>query len=337
MATTASETGEDEWMKSKPFGHPRITRRHCLQAACRAGLSLGVSSVAAIAWPGGLAFARQSESGDDRASSDAAELSSRASMSHAFSEPDWSTLDAGPRVRIKAVVDGDTVELERGPDVRMVGTQAPKLPLGRDHVSEWPLARDAKRLLEELVAQGGADAQLYFGGRRTDRHNRHLAHIVLNDAPGEPLWLQGAMVLAGLARVYTFADNRSLIPELMLREHVAREQRRAVWNHPYYAVRDAQDTHDLLERTNHFELVEGVVRNVAAHRGRWYLNFGETWREDFTITIDREHDPVFEDSLFDLHALQGAPVRVRGWVVEDGGPMIRVDHPEAIELLTTGG
>jgi hypothetical protein len=31
---------------------------------------------------------------------------------------------------------------------------------------------------------------------------------------------------------------------------------------------------------------------------------------------------------------EGAPIRVRGWVMEDGGPMIRVDHPEAIELLT---
>jgi len=258
-------------------------------------------------------------------------------MSHAFSEPDWSTLEAGPRVRIKAVVDGDTVELERGPDVRMVGTQAPKLPLGRDHVAEWPLARAAKRLLEDMIAERGAEAQLYFGGRRTDRHGRHLAHIVLDDGPDEPLWLQGAMVLAGLARVYTFADNRSLITDLLLREHVAREQQRQVWDHPYYAVREARDAAGLLELTNHFELVEGVVRNVAAHRARWYLNFGETWREDFTITIDREHDPVFEDSRFDLNALQGAPVRVRGWVVEDGGPMIRVDHPEAIERLTAGG
>ena len=79
--------------------------------------------------------------------------------------------------------------------------------------------------------------------------------------------------------------------------------------------------------------MEGVVRNVADHRERWYLNFGETWREDFTVTIDRDHDPVFENSDIRLRALEGTAVRVRGWIMEDGGPLIRIDHPEAIEPL----
>ncbi|MBV6656317.1 MAG: thermonuclease family protein [Devosiaceae bacterium] len=248
----------------------------------------------------------------------------------AWPQPDWSSLEPGPEVVIDGVVDGDTVELVRGPDVRLVGTQAPKLPLGRAHVTEWPLAQDAKAYLQDLIAAGGRDAQLFFGGRRTDRHNRHLAHIRLADGT----WLQGAMVLAGLARVYTFADNRSLIGNLLSRERLARDAGRGVWDHPYYAVRAARDHDALLALVNHFELVEGVVRSAAAHRERWYLNFGRTWREDFTITIDRAHDPVFESSGFSLAALEGHPVRVRGWVMEDGGPMIRVDHPEAIERLT---
>jgi endonuclease YncB( thermonuclease family) len=242
-------------------------------------------------------------------------------------------------VRITAVVDGDTVEVESGPDVRLVGIQAPKLPLGRAHVREWPLARQAKAHLEALIARHGDRARLMFGGRRSDRHNRHLAHILLDGHAGEsgPVWLQGQMVEAGLARVYTFADNRSLIRELLLREHVARAQRQGLWDHPYYAVRRARDVRGLLDLKDHFELVEGTLVHVEAHRERWYLNFGETWREDFTVTIDREHDAVFEEVRTewagDLHALAGRAIRVRGWIMEDGGPMIRVDHPEAIELL----
>ncbi len=254
-----------------------------------------------------------------------------AALFDSLPSPEWSKLEAGPQVSIAGVVDGDTVELDRGPDVRLVGTQAPKLPLGRDHVEEWPLAPRAHGFLDEVVRTVGPDARLYFGGRRTDRHGRHLAHVVLSDGT----WLQGAMVLAGLARVYTFADNRSLIPELMLREAVARAQRRNVWDHPYYAVRDANDVQDLLQRTNRFELVEGVVRHVSDRRERWYLNFGESWRQDFTVTIDREHDHVFDESGVDLHLLAGEPIRVRGWVMENGGPLIRVDHPEAIERLTS--
>lgn len=261
-----------------------------------------------------------------------------ASLPHSFPQPDWSLLERGEAVRITRVVDGDTVELESGPDVRFVGTQAPKLPLGRAHVEEWPFAQQSKAELEALVfppdhGEGPRSAQLYYGGRRTDRHNRRLAHLVLDDGDEGPVWLQGAMVLAGLARVYTFADNRSLIPDLLQREQRARLAQRGIWAHSFYNVRQADDP-ELLELTNHFELVEGTVLNVAAHRARWYLNFGETWREDFTITIDREHDPVFEDSGFDLSQLSGAGIRVRGWIVEDGGPMVRVDHPEAIEVLS---
>ena len=246
--------------------------------------------------------------------------------------PDWSALEAGPQVEIGAVVDGDTVELLRGPDVRLVGTQAPKLPLGRDHVEEWPLAQEAKEALEAVLARHGRQAQLFFGGRVRDRHGRHLAHVRLADGT----WLQGAMVLMGLARVYTFADNRSLIRPLLFREQLARGEARGIWSHPYYAVRQARDVAGLLQRVNHFELVEGVVLNVARHDRLWYLNFGRSWREDFTITIDREHDPVFEDSAVDLMALEGAGLRVRGWIMDEGGPLIRVDHPEPMELLTAG-
>lgn len=255
-------------------------------------------------------------------------------VSDSLPAPVWSSLERGPAVRISAVVDGDTVELERGPDVRLVGSQAPKLPLGRSHVEEWPLAQESKRHLEALIDAGGREGQLYFGGRRTDRHGRHLAHIVLGEGTDNPLWLQGAMVLAGLARVYTFADNRALISDLLLREHVARSAGRGIWADPYYGVRDARDASGLLALRNHFELVEGTVLNVAAQSRLWYLNFGETWREDFTITIDRDHDQVFEESGMDLYALQGTSIRVRGWIVDDGGPLIQVDHPEAIEPLT---
>jgi endonuclease YncB( thermonuclease family) len=285
---------------------------------------------------GGLARDQQSGSGGGDSTPPQQVVATLSDPS--FPQPDWSLLERGEAVRITGVVDGDTVELESGPDVRFVGTQAPKLPLGRAHVEEWPLARRAKDVLESLIFPAGHDdqpraAQLFYGGRRTDRHGRRLAHLVLDDGADGSVWLQGAMVLAGFARVYTFADNRSLIPDLLQREQHARSAQRGIWSHSFYDVRQADDP-ELPELINHFELVEGTVLNVAAHRARWYLNFGETWREDFTITIDREHDPVFEDSGFDLNQLAGADIRVRGWIVEDGGPMVRVDHPEAIEVLS---
>jgi hypothetical protein len=66
-------------------------------------------------------------------------------------------------------------------------------------------------------------------------------------------------------------------------------------------------------------------------RNRIDLNFGENWRDDFTIRIDRRYWRRFRKVDFDPMLLEGQRVRVRGWVVLENGPMIRVDHPEPIQ------
>ena len=108
---------------------------------------------------------------------------------------------------VSAVVDGDTVTLDSGVGVRLVGIQAPKLSLGRAGFRDWPLAAEARAGLEALVA--GASVRLVYGGRRIDRHRRLLAHLEREAAPGRPaLWVQGEMLRRGLARVYTFSRTR---------------------------------------------------------------------------------------------------------------------------------
>lgn len=62
-----------------------------------------------------------------------------------------ATLEDGGAARVVSVVDGDTVILDDGRQVRLVGILAPKLPLGRPGFVKWPLADAAKARLEELV------------------------------------------------------------------------------------------------------------------------------------------------------------------------------------------
>ena len=45
--------------------------------------------------------------------------------------------------RAVEIVDGDTLILADGREVRLVGIQAPKLPLGRKNFRTWPLADEA--------------------------------------------------------------------------------------------------------------------------------------------------------------------------------------------------
>jgi len=238
----------------------------------------------------------------------------------------------GARGVVTEVVDGDTVMLDNGLVVRMIGTQAPKLPLGREGFPTWPMADEAKTALEELVL--GKEVQLGYGGEEVDRYDRALAHVFVTDESGEPqLWAQEAMVRAGMARVYSFPDNRKCLAELYAAEMQARLDRTGIWTDPFYAIRSADRPDEILERTGWYELVEGRVLLADEAGARVYLNFGRHWKEDFTVVIERGALRLFEADELDPLTLEGALVRVRGWVDDHDGPRIEVTHPEQIEVL----
>ncbi len=233
-------------------------------------------------------------------------------------------LAAGGSARIAVIIDGDTVALSDGREVRLVGIQAPKLPLGRRAFRKWPLADRAKAALAALVE--GRTVLLYYGGQRVDRHNRQLAHLVLDDGR----WVQRVLLSEGLARVYSFADNRALVPEMLAAERTARAARAGIWGHPFYAVRAPGDA---AQDIGTFQLVEGRILDAARVRGTTYLNFGADWRSDFTIVVSGRARAVFDAAGVDLLALKGRSVRVRGWLDKRNGPMIAATHPEQIEVL----
>ncbi len=234
-------------------------------------------------------------------------------------------LAAGAPGVVTEIVDGDTLNLEDGRIVRLVGLQAPKLPLDRPGFRAWPLADEARDRLAALAL--GRRVGLRYGGRRQDRHGRELAHLV-READG--LWLQRALLAEGFARVYSFRDNRALLAELLAVERQARAARRGIWRHPYYAVRRDTETPQF---AGSFQLVEGRVRAVALVRGRAYLNFGDDWRSDFTIAIAPRDVRLFEQAGQPPAAYEGRSVRVRGWLKTHNGVLVTATHPEQIEVL----
>ncbi|MDP6874388.1 MAG: thermonuclease family protein [Alphaproteobacteria bacterium] len=226
--------------------------------------------------------------------------------------------------RVVEVVDGDTLFLDDGVQVRLVGIQAPKLPLGRRNFKTWPLAEEAKRALETLSLD--RVVKLSYGGRRTDRYGRALAHLHREDG----LWLQEQLLRQGMARVYSFRDNRAVVPEMLAAEQAAREGKLGIWGPRWYRIWQQEELHRGLEG---FFLIEGTVLKTAQIRGRIYLNFGQDWRQDFTITIAPRDRKLFERSGFAHGAMVGQRLRVRGWLKHFNGPSIEATHPEQIELL----
>jgi len=236
--------------------------------------------------------------------------------------------DGGTGVVVK-VIDGDTLVLEDGRSVRLVGIQAPKLPLGRAHVKEQPFAAEAKTALEKLTL--GKTLRLSYGGREQDRYRRALAHFHTPDG----VWVQGRLLELGLARVYSFRDNRARVPEMLALEAEARRGKRGLWGHYFYAIRGVLKTevYDL----DTYQIASGVVANAARVKGRIYLNFDEDWRRDFTVTIAGKDARAFIAAGLKRESWPqswvGKTLRVRGWIYWRNGPMIDATHPEQIEVL----
>ena len=240
-----------------------------------------------------------------------------------LSEPQMGT--------VARVDDGETLELADGSVVRLIGAKAPSPPLGWTGDHPWPLVEEAKQALDRLAS--GAEVELRFGGTRVDRHGHALAQVFVVKGKTR-VWLQQALVAEGLARVYSFPDNRACVSELMACEAEARAARKGVWGVSAYRIRDAAEDPEQIARLNHtYQLVEGVVAAVGGGAARTYLNFGQDWHTDFTVEIERKDKPAFASAGLDLGALAGTRIRVRGWIEWRNGPMIRASHPEQIEML----
>lgn len=231
---------------------------------------------------------------------------------------------------VAAVLDGDTLELTDDRIVRVIGAKAPKPPLSRRGDDPWPLVGEAKEALSVLAS--GKTVELRFGGLRQDRHGHFLAQVFVVEGESR-LWLQERLIAKGLARVYSFADNRSCVAELLAREGEAPAKRLGVWASYVYRIEPALDVKRLGRLIHSYQLVEGTVVAVGEGGGRLYLNFGPDWRSDFTVSIERKTVGAFAAAGIDLKALAGRRLRARGYLAWRGGPMIEATHPEQIEVL----
>src|SRR3546814_18193315 len=94
--------------------------------------------------------------------------------------------------------------------------------------------------------------------------------------------MQGALLMSGLARVYTQPRTATGAALMLDLERTARASRRGIWGDRFYRIRNPDETWGDLDSV---QLVEGRVVDAAVVRGTAYLNFGRDWRRDFTFRI----------------------------------------------------
>ncbi|MDJ0513440.1 MAG: thermonuclease family protein [Methyloceanibacter sp.] len=231
---------------------------------------------------------------------------------------------------VSSVIDGETLALKDGREVRLLGILAPAAPPNWDGPEPWPFGVRAREALSDMVL--GAPVNLRFDARKVDRHGHALAQV-FTDGERPPTWVQEALVASGLARVAAQPDLAACLERLLAAEQKARQARRGIWRSLTYQVRPADDARSLGYRRHSYELVEGWVHGIGEGKSRVYINFAEDWRQDFTVVVKRKRLPVLEAAGLDLMRLPGRRIRVRGWIEWWNGPMIEITHPQEIEVL----
>lgn len=238
----------------------------------------------------------------------------------AFAAP--CPLEKSAEVTVAGVIDGETLSFSDGTSMRLAGIFVPP-GQGADNQESAAETLTSVALNRRVTPS--------FDKIKWDRYGRQLGHVFTS----EGLWLQRELLLRGQAIAFARGKNRACANALLAAEAQAREDRRGIWQDPQYAVQTAVDiaATEAPDLKGTFQIVEGRPTAVATVKGKTYVNFGEDWRTDFTLMARTRGRVKIEQSGLMLDTLVGRRIRARGMIVHQNGPMIKLTHPEQIEVL----
>jgi micrococcal nuclease len=198
------------------------------------------------------------------------------------------------------------------------------------------------RLIGILVSRAAESARLALAAKLAnrritlapaasprDRYGRVQAQVF-----ADGLWVQGALLRDGMALAAPDIASGSCAALLLAAEETARNARTGGWYDGRFDVLSVEDLmREAGRRAGTFQIFEGRVVTAAVVRGRAYLNFGDDYRRDVTVTVAPEDMRLFRRQRVDPRNLVGARLRVRGWVELFNGPNIPIATPGALEIL----
>jgi micrococcal nuclease len=135
------------------------------------------------------------------------------------SAPGTRTTRSDP-VLVRAVFDGDTIDVDSIGRVRLLGIDAPEIGRGFDTAA--PFGREARDRLTQLVLHRWV--RLEHEGALFDVYNRRLAYVLTEDGQ----FVNAVLLREGLARISVRLPLTRL-PELRRAESDAQSFRRGMW------------------------------------------------------------------------------------------------------------
>ena len=202
-----------------------------------------------------------------------------------------------PSAKVQRVVDGDTLRLVDGRNVRLIGLNTPEL--GRQGRSAEPFADVARKRLQALVAASDGRVSLQYGQQAKDHYGRTLAHAY--DSRGRNLEAQ--LLAEGLGYLVAVAPNLALVQCQQAAERSARQARAGLWQRS--PVQAAEQLN-----SGGFALVQGQVERVERNGGGLWLEMGDS----LVLHIAPRVLDNFDQRA--VQGLEGRRVEARGWVID---------------------
>lgn len=246
---------------------------------------------------------------------------------------------SGNWVKVKRVSDGDTLQLQDGRAVRVLGINAPEIAHGKSPAE--PYGRESRAQAQAFVDATGGRVRLGLEREIKDRYGRVLAHVY--DSRGRSLAAE--LLRAGMALQVAVPPNDGQTGCFMPLEQEARKHKRGLWRSAYWQP--------LLTKTMRgdetgFRLMRGRILKVDINSAVW-LEF----EGGLVAKVAKSDWPLFKKQVplkqstqqkpaqnYNWQALKGREVELRGWITLRDKPnqrfksqMVQLRSPSSLKVV----
>ncbi|MAX52414.1 MAG: nuclease [Methylophaga sp.] len=227
------------------------------------------------------------------------------------------TLKSSPyryRVKLKRVIDGDTIELQSGQIIRLLGINTPEIQ-SRYHDAEAG-GEQSKQWLINTLSHG--DFFIEYDQQQRDKYDRALAHCFLPDGQ----YLNAMLIEEGLASLTLIPPNLRYSDKLIEAQSRAEQAKKGIWSMSDYQVKHVSDLKTGVSYRG-WQRIRLKLKAIKQGKNTIFLQANK----QFKLAIKKKDSVYFEDWKHYLNRT----VEVRGWVHRQGKQFyMNVRHPSAI-------
>jgi len=234
-------------------------------------------------------------------------------------------------VRVNYVYDGDTLQLEDGRKVRLIGLDTPEVfsrhkKLDSDVRAE---GEKAKAALQRQLNRSEQRVSLAFGSQRFDRYRRSLAHVFLADGENLQAWL----IRQGYAVAFTTPPNDLMSDCYQQQEALAIKDGLGIWKMSRYQIKR---TNRLNENSEGFHRLQAKVSRIRQSKRSIKLLL------DDNVELNIFKKDLINFNAYMLNNLEHKNIQVRGWLhikkEQSATPnkkrfIMTLRHPDNIKVL----